>query len=109
MPTNSNEILVTGGAGFIGAHMALTLLEAGFHPIVLDRKLINDLPESITSIQGDISNRSFHLAVLITDVKRIKTDLSWQPNYPDLESIIRHAWDFAQKKNKESSCQLSLD
>lgn len=30
------KILVTGGAGFIGSHMALALLGAGHHPILLD-------------------------------------------------------------------------
>jgi UDP-glucose 4-epimerase len=36
MPTNSNVILVVGGAGYIGSHMVLMLKQAGFIPIVLD-------------------------------------------------------------------------
>src|SRR5262245_60739792 len=31
-----SQILVTGGAGYIGSHAALALLEAGHEPIVLD-------------------------------------------------------------------------
>lgn len=33
MPTT---VFVTGGAGYIGSHIVLALLEAGYHPIVLD-------------------------------------------------------------------------
>jgi UDP-glucose 4-epimerase len=33
---NSQKILVTGGAGYIGSHMVLKLLEAGYQPIVVD-------------------------------------------------------------------------
>ncbi len=30
------NILVTGGAGYIGSHMVLALLEAGYQPVILD-------------------------------------------------------------------------
>lgn len=30
------KILITGGAGFIGSHTAVSLLEAGFEPVILD-------------------------------------------------------------------------
>ena len=30
------HILVTGGTGYIGSHTVLALLEAGFHPVILD-------------------------------------------------------------------------
>jgi UDP-glucose 4-epimerase len=33
---NSRHILVTGGAGYIGSHMTLALLEAGERPVVVD-------------------------------------------------------------------------
>jgi UDP-glucose 4-epimerase len=36
MPTNSANVLVVGGAGFIGSHMVLALQQAGYHPVVLD-------------------------------------------------------------------------
>lgn len=32
----SQNILVTGGAGFIGSHTCAALLQAGFHPVVID-------------------------------------------------------------------------
>lgn len=30
------KILVTGGAGYIGSHCVLELIEAGYHPVVID-------------------------------------------------------------------------
>ena len=36
MPIKSKNILVVGGAGYIGSHMVLALQEAGYQPIVLD-------------------------------------------------------------------------
>lgn len=33
---NSPKILVTGGAGFIGSHTVVSLVEAGFEPIIVD-------------------------------------------------------------------------
>jgi len=32
----SDYVLVTGGAGYIGSHSVLALMEAGYNPIVLD-------------------------------------------------------------------------
>ena len=31
-----NNILVTGGAGYIGSHVSVKLIEDGYNPIVLD-------------------------------------------------------------------------
>lgn len=36
MDSSKTNILVTGGAGYIGSHTCIELLEAGFQPIVLD-------------------------------------------------------------------------
>ncbi|MFD2571445.1 UDP-glucose 4-epimerase GalE [Spirosoma soli] len=33
---NSPKILVTGGAGFIGSHTVVSLVEAGFEPVIVD-------------------------------------------------------------------------
>ena len=35
-----NRFLITGGAGFIGSHTCLTLLENDYHLIVIDSLLI---------------------------------------------------------------------
>ncbi|MFC3285487.1 UDP-glucose 4-epimerase GalE [Litchfieldella rifensis] len=60
-------ILVAGGAGYIGSHTVLSLLEAGYEVVVLDN-LVNSSPESlrrverltgklIDFVQGDIRDR----------------------------------------------------
>ncbi|HDZ47794.1 hypothetical protein LCGC14_0107060 [marine sediment metagenome] len=62
------NILVTGGAGYIGSHTALALLEAGYEVVVLDN-LINASKESLvrveqitgrslTFIEGDVRDRA---------------------------------------------------
>lgn len=64
----SETILVTGGAGYIGSHTTLALLEAGYEVIVLDN-LCNSSIESLKRvekicgksphfIQGDIRDRA---------------------------------------------------
>jgi UDP-glucose 4-epimerase len=37
---------------------------------------------------------------LVADSRMIKKDLGWAPCYPDIEIIIRHAWQFETKMNR---------
>ena len=48
------NILVTGGAGFIGSHTAITLIESGYNPIVVDdfRNADRGVLEGIKKITG---------------------------------------------------------
>lgn len=32
----AEKVLVTGGAGYIGSHCVVELIEAGYHPVVVD-------------------------------------------------------------------------
>ncbi|UAW99440.1 UDP-glucose 4-epimerase GalE [Halopseudomonas nanhaiensis] len=62
----SKSILVTGGAGYIGTHTCIKLLEAGYQVVVIDN-LSNSSPEalrrverltgkSVTFVKGDIND-----------------------------------------------------
>ena len=44
------KVLVTGGAGYIGSHTCVELIEAGHEPIVIDN-LCNSNPESLRRVQ----------------------------------------------------------
>lgn len=45
-----SEILVTGGAGYIGSHMCVELLQAG-HEVVVADNLCNSSPKSLAAVQ----------------------------------------------------------
>ena len=46
----SGEVLVTGGAGFVGSHTVISLLEAGYTPVIVDL-FSNSSVECITRLQ----------------------------------------------------------
>lgn len=40
--------------------------------------------------------------VLVADARRARAELGWQPQYPDIDTIIAHAWKFEQTRNSGS-------
>jgi len=52
---NKMKVLVTGGAGYIGSHTTLELLESGFEPIIVDN-FSNSSPEAIRRL-GTLAGR----------------------------------------------------
>lgn len=60
------SVLVTGGAGYIGSHMAWTLIENGDKVVVLDRLSTGNkslIPPGVDFYCGDISNRELLLKI----------------------------------------------
>ena len=57
---NKNTLLVTGGAGYIGSHTCVVLLQAGWDVVVVDN-LCNSSRQALDRVQ-EISGRSlsFH-------------------------------------------------
>ena len=55
---NLGCVLITGGAGFIGSHTSLLLLENGYKVIILD-SFINSYPKSIKRIQEILKLKNY--------------------------------------------------
>src|SRR3954462_5155971 len=98
-------VLVTGGAGYIGAHTAKALAEQGYAPVVFD-DLTSGFREAVRwgpLVQGDIRDRAaladamatydieavIHFAGLI-EVGRstVKPDLFWDINIAGTTSLL---------------------
>jgi UDP-glucose 4-epimerase len=45
----------------------------------------------------EVARRPGDPAVLVAASERIKRDLHWKPQFPELESIVRSAWDWRRK------------
>jgi UDP-glucose 4-epimerase len=66
---NKPTVLVTGGAGYIGSHAVLALLDAGWKVVVIDNLTTGfrwAVPEAASFVQGDIADQPL-LARLIED------------------------------------------
>ena len=63
------NILVTGGAGYIGSHTLIALCQAGYVPVVID-SFVNSKPESVSRVEK-ITERA--IAVEAIDVRDVKT------------------------------------
>ena len=61
------QLLITGGAGFIGSHTCLVLLEAGHQLVVLDN-FANSSPESLRRVQ-ELARGSGRLQVVEGDIR----------------------------------------
>ncbi|KAH0503208.1 UDP-glucose 4-epimerase [Microtus ochrogaster] len=62
LDTMAEKVLVTGGAGYIGSHTVLELLEAGYSPVVIDNfhnaiRGGDSMPESLRRVQ-ELTGRS---------------------------------------------------
>ncbi|MFZ5578254.1 MAG: UDP-glucose 4-epimerase GalE [Pseudomonadota bacterium] len=66
----SATILVTGGAGYIGSHTCVALIEAGYTPVVYDN-LCNSSAESLARVERITGKRPAFVQADIRDVARL--------------------------------------
>lgn len=95
-----SKILVTGGAGFIGSHTCVELLDAGYEVVVVDN-LSNSSKESLARIE-QLTQKSIEF--IEADV-RDKQALSAIFNHHSISAVIH----FAGFKAVGESCQLPLE
>ncbi len=66
----SKTILVTGGAGYIGSHTCVALIEAGYTPLVYDN-LCNSSAESLARVERITGKRPAFVQADIRDAARL--------------------------------------
>jgi len=66
---------------------------------------IRDVIDTVKKVTGsgfeviESPRRDGDPASLVADSTQLQADLGWEPKYPDLETIIQHAWNWEQKHN----------
>ena len=62
------SILITGGAGYIGSHVALNLIDNGFKPIIIDNLITGSkklIPKEANYVYGDIKDHDLVKNIII--------------------------------------------
>jgi UDP-glucose 4-epimerase len=95
----TNTVLVTGGAGYIGSHACVELLQSGYNVVVVDN-LVNSKFESLRRVQ-DITGKS--LTFYQVDL-RDRTALTEIFSKENVDSVIH----FAGLKAVGESCEQPL-
>ncbi|MBD8071143.1 UDP-glucose 4-epimerase GalE [Bacillus sp. PS06] len=94
------SILVTGGAGYIGSHTCVELLNAGYDIIVLDN-FSNSNPESLQRVR-QITNKSFKIYD-VDLLEREKVEMVFEENH--VEAVLH----FAGLKAVGESVSIPID
>ncbi|NJD76621.1 MAG: SDR family NAD(P)-dependent oxidoreductase [Candidatus Methanoperedens sp.] len=121
----TNKILITGGAGFIGSHLAEALVSNGYNVIVIDDlsrgkyENLNNIIDETEFIKGDItdfelmedlikkSDVIFHLAALSRVIPAIENpELCFKSNIAGTEIIARLCSRYCKKLFFSSSREV---
>lgn len=81
------NILVTGGAGYIGSHTCLELLNAGYRVTVIDN-FSNSIPESLRRVEGLTGKKIEFHEVDLLDLEAVQNVFA---SSPAIESVIHFA------------------
>ena len=81
------QVLVTGGAGYIGSHTVLSLLDAGKKVVVLDN-FSNSSPESLNRVSELIGKSPIIIDGDITDSETVRKIFT---EYSEISSVIHFA------------------
>jgi UDP-glucose 4-epimerase len=85
--SENRKILVTGGAGFIGSHTVLALMEHGYEPIIVDNFTTSD-PQVIHALQEITGKDITVYDVDCTDIEAMRHIFEQEP---DMHGVIHFA------------------
>ena len=83
------NILITGGAGFIGSHLAMELINRGYSVTVLDNlspQIHGENPDVTSPLYNSIKDK---VNFIKGSVRNIKTGMTGRQNLPIMELNIR--------------------
>jgi len=95
------KVLITGGAGYIGSHTAVSFLEAGYDIVVVDN-LVNSRPESLRRVK-QITGRDF--AFVQADLRDREALEKIFEEHSDIAAVMH----FAGLKAVGESVQIPLE
>merc|ERR1712100_148607 len=72
MASKGQTVLVTGGAGFIGSHTCVALLEAGYDVVVIDN-FCNSMPESLVRVKEITGKTLEYHDIDVRDTAKLRT------------------------------------
>nr|WP_284696533.1 SDR family NAD(P)-dependent oxidoreductase [Escherichia coli] len=94
-------ILVTGGAGYIGSHTVLQLIEGGYDVVVLDN-LSNSSQESLHRVGSLVSKKIPFIEADINDKQKLEEVFK---NY-DIDAVIHFAGHCCKVSDEAAFCLI---
>ncbi len=96
---DAGPVLVTGGAGYIGSHTCVELINAGFEPIVVDN-FCNSKPQALARVEAITGRRITSIEADINDRDAMRKVFAAYP--------VKAVLHFAGLKAVGESCEIPL-